>query len=198
MGYVQTFGNRPYTTVTLSEFGVRIARMSLYIRRYRDRPGRRALGQRARAYEVWDARHGRRRLSLAELDRLLGAGRFPADFWAAIDAADTAAADGTDGHWIEITRVEPPADPADIRWRIPLLEGTLADSGLDDEAAAELVSFTLGAGWQDYWAGLALNWVDAGLWRKDFAELLSRVAESRSTYSQRTRHHAQRLVRSHR
>ena len=79
---------------------VRVA--AQYFRRVRP-PARRGLFARltkGTQYEVWQHDHPPVAISRSQLDRLLDARRFPADFWAAIQSADSAFDEG-DQSWIE-------------------------------------------------------------------------------------------------
>ena len=82
----------------------------------------------------------------------------------------------------------------DMRSLMPLLEGSLADSGLDRGAAVRLVEFVVGLPWQDYWVALALNWIDDGVWSDAIGEALAPISQDKM-FSQRTRHHAWRYVK---
>ena len=75
------------------------------------------------------------------------------------------------------------AEAEDLRWQMPLLEHPRSESGLDDDAAARLVSFTLDDGWQDHWVASALDWIDDGLWRDEFVAGLRGVVEDKARYS---------------
>lgn len=68
----------------------------LTIRRVGDWRGLRRLTHGRRSYEVGLSDGSRRRVSLGALDTLLGARKYPADFWACVRAADDARARGDD------------------------------------------------------------------------------------------------------
>lgn len=83
----------------------------------------------------------------------------------------------------------------DLRRWMPLLEHPRAESGLDDDSAARLIAFTLDQGWQDHWVAFALDWIEDGLWRTEFADGLRRVVDDERSYSQQTRHRAWKYVK---
>jgi hypothetical protein len=58
------------------------------------------LGTRER-YELWQADGVSASLTIRELDELLDARRFPADFWVAVHAADAAFDEGDRESWIK-------------------------------------------------------------------------------------------------
>lgn len=71
--------------------------------------------RRKERYEVWQPDAPPVAVTLAELDRRLDGRRYPADFWAAVDAADQAHAVGDDA-WFDRVGVrvsEPPRASAD-------------------------------------------------------------------------------------
>lgn len=73
------------------------------------------LGTRER-YELWRANGEPTLLTMRELDDLLDARRFPADFWAAVHSADAAFDQGDRESWIESgtgRRVSQPGQSAD-------------------------------------------------------------------------------------
>jgi hypothetical protein len=87
-----------------------------YIRRL-ERPGSTGwLGRLRRArYEVWHEDGSIAVLSRSQLDRLLDGRRFPADYWASLEAADKALAEGDRESWIEYAtgrRLEVPPSPS--------------------------------------------------------------------------------------
>ena len=51
-------------------------------------------------FEVWQPETDPRNVSFSELDRLLDARRWPADFWAAVEEAERASL-ASDPSWIE-------------------------------------------------------------------------------------------------
>jgi len=62
----------------------------LTLRRVGDWRGLRRLTHGRRAYEVGLGDGSRRRVSLSQLDRMVDARKYPADFWACVPAADDA------------------------------------------------------------------------------------------------------------
>lgn len=64
-------------------------------------------------YEVWQADGEPQQLSATQLDRLLDAGRLPADYWAAVESADVAYDQGDALSWIEFGTGRRVADPAE-------------------------------------------------------------------------------------
>ena len=92
----------------------------------------------------------------------------------------------------------PVVEPGDLRAQMPLLEAPRSTSGLDDDAAARLILFTLDGNWQDHWVSCVLDWIDSGLWRDEFAEGLPAIVDDKTRYSQATRHRAWAQVKPRR
>jgi len=68
----------------------------LTLRRVGDWRGLRRLTHGRRAYEVSLSDGSRRRVSLRDIDTMVGASKYPADFWACVQAADDAWSTGDD------------------------------------------------------------------------------------------------------
>lgn len=78
---------------------------------------------------------------------------------------------------------------------MPRLEGTRADSGLDDASVTRLVAFVLSGPWNDYWVSRAVNWIEEGAWDDEFSDDLHRISQDQS-FSQNTRHRAWQLIKT--
>ena len=76
-----------------------------------------------------------------------------------------------------------------MRSVMPLLEGSISESGLDSDAATRLVEFVVRGPWPDYWVSRALGWVDEGLWSDAIGDALQSISQDKS-FSQQTRHRA--------
>lgn len=62
-------------------------------------------------YEVWQGKQAATTVTTSELDRLLDARRYPADFWAAVESADLAFSEGDHDSWIEFGSARKVRDP---------------------------------------------------------------------------------------
>jgi hypothetical protein len=82
----------------------------------------------------------------------------------------------------------------DMRRLMPLLEGTLSESGLDRDTAVRLVEFVVSLPWPDHWVSRALDWVDEGLWTDAIRDALQPISQDKN-FSQQTRHRAWRYVK---
>lgn len=82
----------------------------LYFRRGADRRTR--LRRTEPRYEVWQSNAPPLNVPLAELDRRLNGHQFPADFWAAVHAADHAHAEG-DRSWLDRNGIRVPQPPGE-------------------------------------------------------------------------------------
>lgn len=76
---------------------------------------------------------------------------------------------------------------------LPKLEGDFDAAALDAGTARDLVAYAL-KGPSDYWADLALNWVDAGVPASSVSDELRSLATAGSSRPQPLRHKAKRLI----
>ena len=75
--------------------------MTTYFRRSSQARSGRLFPHRSRRYEIWVAGGTPKTVSFTQLDKLLDARRFPADFWAAVNEADRAFESGERTVWVE-------------------------------------------------------------------------------------------------
>ena len=88
-----------------------VAEYTHYFRRTDPPPRRWHILRRSERYEVWQVAGEAPLVTMKDLDALLDARRYPADFWAAVHAADAAFAEGDRQSWIEFGTGRRVSDP---------------------------------------------------------------------------------------